>query len=324
MILSNLISKIKNATPSQQKYFEYASFIFIVLNSIITGLMLSAPNDTFKLIDNICIFIFSIEFTVRIIHAQSLKNFFSNWFLILDLIILSCCLIPSEIIYDSQVIYGLRMVRLLRIIRIVSINSEMNTITKVLLKSFVSLNKVLTLLLLFIYMFAVIGVLLFKLPDEKTMTEAEKITFQYFKTRAKSYVNKNMEPFGTISESMFTLFRIITGDNWTTYRYQLILASKKDLIKTPSWLITSYFIVWMILGAYLLLNLILGAILHNYEVFFREMRSSREKEIDRKVMLLLDSIKSSLTDSQLSEEEKSEIIAKALEIIKQNGGPRGE
>lgn len=315
MILSNLISKIKNATPSQQKYFEYASFIFIVLNSIITGLMLSAPNDTFKLIDNICIFIFSIEFTVRIIHAQSLKNFFSNWFLILDLIILSCCLIPSEIIYDSQVIYGLRMVRLLRIIRIVSINSEMNTITKVLLKSFVSLNKVLTLLLLFIYMFAVIGVLLFKLPDEKTMTEAEKITFQYFKTRAKSYVNKNMEPFGTISESMFTLFRIITGDNWTTYRYQLILASKKDLIKTPSWLITSYFIVWMILGAYLLLNLILGAILHNYEVFFREMRSSREKEIDRKVMLLLDSIKSSLTDSQLSEEEKSEIIAKALEII---------
>lgn len=324
MILSNLISKIKNATPSQQKYFEYASFIFIVLNSIITGLMLSAPNDTFKLIDNICIFIFSIEFTVRIIHAQSLKNFFSNWFLILDLIILSCCLIPSEIIYDSQVIYGLRMVRLLRIIRIVSINSEMNTITKVLLKSFVSLNKVLTLLLLFIYMFAVIGVLLFKLPDEKTMTEAEKITFQYFKTRAKSYVNKNMEPFGTISESMFTLFRIITGDNWTTYRYQLILASKKDLIKTPSWLITSYFIVWMILGAYLLLNLILGAILHNYEVFFREMRSSREKEIDRKVMLLLDSIKSSLTDSQLSEEEKSEIIAKALEIIKQNGGNRGE
>ena len=324
MILSNLISKIKNATPSQQKYFEYASFIFIVLNSIITGLMLSAPNDTFKLIDNICIFIFSIEFTVRIIHAQSLKNFFSNWFLILDLIILSCCLIPSEIIYDSQVIYGLRLVRLLRIIRIVSINSEMNTITKVLLKSFVSLNKVLTLLLLFIYMFAVIGVLLFKLPDEKTMTEAEKITFQYFKTRAKSYVNKNMEPFGTISESMFTLFRIITGDNWTTYRYQLILASKKDLIKTPSWLITSYFIVWMILGAYLLLNLILGAILHNYEVFFREMRSSREKEIDRKVMLLLDSIKSSLTDSQLSEEEKSEIIAKALEIIKQNGGNRGE
>ena len=174
-------------------------------------------------------------------------------------------------------------------------------------------------------MFAVIGVLLFKLPDEKTMTEAEKITFQYFKTRAKSYVNKNMEPFGTISESMFTLFRIITGDNWTTYRYQLILASKKELIKTPSWLITSYFIVWMILGAYLLLNLILGAILHNYEVFFREMRSSREKEIDRKVMLLLDSIKSSLTDSQLSEEEKSEIIAKALEIIKQNGeGNRGE
>ncbi len=318
MIFSKLISKIKNATPSQQKYFEYASFIFIVINSINTSLMLSEPNDTLKQIDSICILIFSVEFIIRVIHAKSFKKIFSNWFLILDFLILSCCLIPSEIIYDSEIIYGLRMVRLLRIIRIVSINSEMHTITRVLLKSFVSLNKVLALLLLFIYIFSVIGVLLFKLPDESTMTADEKITFQYFKTRAKSYANKNMEPFGTISESMFTLFRIITGDNWTTYRYQLVLASKKNLIKTPSWLITTYFILWMILGAYLLLNLILGAILHNYEVFFREIRYAREKEIDRKVNFLIDSIRSSLSDSKLSEQEKSEIINKALEIIKQN------
>jgi voltage-gated sodium channel len=196
----------------------------------------------------------------------------------------------------------------------------MHTITRVLLKSFVSLNKVLALLLLFIYIFSVIGVLLFKLPDERTMTENERITFQYFKTRAKSYANKNMEPFGSISESMFTLFRIITGDNWTTYRYQLVFASKKNLISTPSWIITSYFILWMILGAYLLLNLILGAILHNYEVFFKEMRSereiAREKEIDNKVTILLDSIKTSLTDSKLSEQEKREIINKAIEIMK--------
>ena len=74
----------------------------------------------------------------------------------------------------------------------------------------------------------------------------------------------------------------------------------------------------MILGAYLLLNLILGAILHNYEVFFREIRYAREKEIDRKVNFLIDSIRSSLSDSKLSEQEKSEIINKALEIIKQN------
>lgn len=320
MVLTNLINKVRNASPSQQKNFEYASFVFIIINSINTSLMLSELNDTLKIIDSICIFIFSLEITIRVIYAQSLKNIFSNGFLILDFIILTCCLIPCEMISDSEISYGLRMVRLLRIIRIVSINSEMHTITRVLLKSFVSLNKVLALLLLFIYIFSVIGVLLFKLPDERTMTENERITFQYFKTRAKSYVNKNMEPFGSISESMFTLFRIITGDNWTTYRYQLVLASKKNLISTPSWIITSYFILWMILGAYLLLNLILGAILHNYEVFFKEMRSereiAREKEIDSKVTILLDSIKTSLTDSKLSEQEKSEIINKAIEIMK--------
>ena len=44
---------------------------------------------------------------------------------------------------------------------------------------------------------------------------------------------------------------------------------------------------------------------------------AREKEINEKVSLLIDSIKSSLTDSKLSEKEKSELINKAMEIIKQ-------
>lgn len=44
---------------------------------------------------------------------------------------------------------------------------------------------------------------------------------------------------------------------------------------------------------------------------------TREKEINEKVSLLIDSIKSSLTDSKLSEKEKSELINKAMEIIKQ-------
>lgn len=117
---------------------------------------------------------------------------------------------------------------------------------------------------------------------------------------------------------MFTLFRIITGDNWTTYRYQLVLASKKNLIDTPSWLITGYFIVWMILGAYLLLNLILGAVLHNYEVFFKEAKSKREKEIDEKVERLITLIDNSLSDSKLSEEEKQEIKNTARDIMKKH------
>lgn len=284
--------------------------------------MLSDCNEIFKIIDSIFVLIFSIEITIRVIHVNTLEEFFSDGFLILDFVILGCCLIPYEMISDSEISYGLRMVRLLRVVRIISINSEMHTITRVLLKSFASLNKVLALLLLFIYIFSVVGVLLFKLPDESTMTDQQKRTFMYFKMRAKSYVNKNMEPFGSISESMFTLFRIITGDNWTTYRYQLVLASKKKLINTPSWVITTYFIVWMIFGAYLLLNLILGAVLHNYEIFFKEERTdrelAREKEIDKKVELLIDSIKNSLSDSKLSEEQKNDIINKARDIVKQD------
>lgn len=196
MILSNLIKTIKDPTTEQQKYFECISFVFIVINSINTGFLLSDHSETLRIIDGICIFIFSIEIIIRTIHAGSWKRLFSNYYLLLDFVILGCCLIPYEMISDSEISYGLRMVRLLRVIRIMSMNEEMRTITQVLLKSFVSLNKVLALLLLFIYVFSVLGVLLFKLPDESVMTDQQRLTFVYFKTRAKSYVNKNMEPSG--------------------------------------------------------------------------------------------------------------------------------
>lgn len=61
---------------------------------------------------------------------------------------------------------------------------------------------------------------------------------------------------------MFILFRALTGEDWTDLRYNLITASQHGVVKVSLTVITSYHI----LSAFLRLNLIVGAIVNNYQI----------------------------------------------------------
>ena len=83
---------------------------------------------------------------------------------------------------------------------------------------------------------------------------------------------------GTLHESMFTLFRILTGEDWTDVRYNLIAASDIGLIDISKPIITFYHVLWFCVSAFLLLNLLVGAILNNYSVVREEMDNQSKKE----------------------------------------------
>ena len=86
------------------------------------------------------------------------------------------------------------------------------------------------------------------------------------------------DPYMDLSETMFTLFRVLTGEDWTDIRYNLTTASEKGLINSPAWVITAYHVLWYVLSAFLLLNLLVGAILNNYQVIMNEFKENKEKE----------------------------------------------
>lgn len=65
---------------------------------------------------------------------------------------------------------------------------------------------------------------------------------------------------------MFILFRALTGEDWTDLRYNLITASQHGVVKVSLTVITSYHILWFVLSAFLRLNLIVGAIVNNYQI----------------------------------------------------------
>ena len=99
------------------------------------------------------------------------------------------------------------------------------------------------LLGIFIYLYAIIGVGLFKMPNPEKM--------------------------------MFTLFRELTGEGWSDLRYNHISAYENGYIKATPAVITAYHISWLVLASFLLLNLVTGAILNNYQIV---MDHSDDKE----------------------------------------------
>ena len=301
--------------------FEYFISAVIVLNALTAGLMLSYPLPELRFFDSLCVAVFCLELVIRFIASRSVKAYFTDPLQIFDILVVVCCLIPENFVSSANVLVGLRVVRLLRITRFISMNREMSTVIKVLLKSVMSLYRVTILMLVFVYVFSIIGVGLFRMPDPVSVSAEESAVYERFKEESQNYfVGKNVDPFGSVSESMFTLFKVITGDDWSNLRNNLVMASELGIIRAPSWVITFYFTAWFIFGAYLLLNLLVGAILQNYEELYSKVRArnsseQREREINEKVSDLVAELVRAVEDEKLSSEEKRALVQKAMNII---------
>ena len=87
------------------------------------------------------------------------------------------------------------------------------------------------------------------------------------------------DPYRSLDETMFTLFRILTGDDWSEIRYNLNEGSEIQLITSSKTVIAIYHVTWVILSSFLLLNLVVGAILNNYDVVMKEMKRNEKENI---------------------------------------------
>ena len=66
--------------------------------------------------------------------------------------------------------------------------------------------------------------------------------------------------------------RVLTGDNWTDLRY-----AAKD--QAWQWKATAYHVSWIIVSTFLLINLIVGAVLNNYQEV-QEAERNRLSKLD--------------------------------------------
>ncbi|MDZ4774301.1 MAG: ion transporter, partial [Planctomycetota bacterium] len=168
----------------------------IVLNAVLIGLSTYLTDATslraIGAIETLCIGIFVVEILLRFVARDSAAAFFRNAWNIFDLVIVIAALVPAS----GGVGPVLRILRVFRVLRLVKTIPELRLIVDVLLRSVASMKYVSLLAAILFYVYAVIGVKLFGINGHP------------------------MQPyFASIHEACFTLFRILTGDDWTQMRY---------------------------------------------------------------------------------------------------------
>ena len=263
------------------KIFEKLITITILVNCFLIGVETYTENSLIKFIQNTCLLIFVIEVILRYTASKDLKSYFSNGWNIFDLLIVIVCLIPESLFGSTALASTLRILRVFRIIKLFRTNDEIQLLVTVLSKSVRTLFYNLVIFLIFLYLFAVIGVEIFKLPDFDDLNAQDRIEYSAFIDEFPNAPSFSPDPYSDLGETTFTLFRILTGEDWTDIRYRLIRANDLGLINVNNTTITWYHVTWYIISAFLLLNLLIGAILTNYQMEIQKKYAGVEENVSK-------------------------------------------
>lgn len=252
------------------KTFHDVILFLIILNAIVIGLdtypSISAKfGDIISAINHLCLIVFTIEILLRLFVERI--NFIKSGWNIFDFIIIFVSL-TSELTALSI----FRTFRLIRILRVISSIPKMQLISTTLIRSCYSMLGVAILLSLIFYIYAV------------TTTEFYGKDFPEF--------------FGSLDESIYTLFQIMTFESWSMAIVRPIME-----IYPNAWIV---FISFILIATYIVLNIVIGIIVdciddiketakntqrENSELVLHNKIDHLEKELQEIKMLLLNSNK---------------------------------
>ena len=259
------------------KIFELSITGIILLNSLLIGVETYTDNATIRLIQQVILYIFTFEIIVRFIAAKSIRSFFCDGWNIFDFTLVLIGYIPESLVTNGSAMMALRVLRVFRVLRLLRSAKELKLIVTVLLKSMSAMFYNLILFLIFVYLYAIVGVALFRLPNPEKLTGQNKANYELYISEAPHAPANAPDPFGDLGEAIFTLFRELTGEDWTDLRYNHLTAAKYNVIQVNSVVITAYHVSWFCLSAFLLLNLVTGAVLNNYQLAIGEREEEKNK-----------------------------------------------
>lgn len=270
--------RIKCAEIAYGKPFDIFITIVILVNSFLIGVQTTNDSAVISGIQTFILYIFTLEVIMRFIAAGSVKEYFKSGWNIFDLSLVIIGWIPPTMVSNAQTVMALRVLRVFRVLRLLRTLKEIKLIIAVLARSMKSLLYNGILFFIFMYLFAVAGVSMFRLPEPDKMTPEQLENYERFMAEAPPSPANSPDPFGSIGESFFTLFRELTGEDWTDIRYNLMTASEYGIIEVSPSVVTVYHVLWFCLAAFLLLNLVTGAVINNYQISIAEAEARRKEK----------------------------------------------
>ena len=252
--MQKLLQKIKD-----NQLFNILIISIIILSALSVGIKTyPLQNDSILIniinsLDYFVTIIFLFEIFIRMGAETKILDFFKKGWNNFDFIIVTISLIPID---NTDVVLLGRLLRVFRVMRLITFIPEFRKIIETILKAIPQVSYVSLFMFIEMYMFAAIGSIL--------------------------YAEIDPTHWENIGLSMLTLFQVATGEAWPD-----LLATTMSQ-KPYSWI---YFVTFIIINTFILLNLIVGIIV--------DLVSSEDDEATRaKILEEIQIIKSSLVEKK--------------------------
>lgn len=256
----------------------------IILNAIVLGLETYVAEDspTFTLLmrlNEAFYIVFLIELIARMVsYFPRPLNFFRSGWNIFDFVVIGAALIPA-VRAQAEVI---RLLRLARIARLLRFLPDARVLIATMGKALPSVFSMVVLVVLILFIYGMIGFVLFgeALPDE----------------------------WGNIGSAMMTLFILLTLENFPTY-----LDQAQEV--TP--LASVFFLSYVLIAAFVVLNLVLGIVIGSMEEAREEERARLRKEEQKEHVSLVELVLGMRKQLELVEQEIQELSKRAKDKSEQ-------
>jgi len=248
----------------QSSLFQNFILLVILVAAVLVGLetyptIMAEHAELLHVLNNAVLWIFAAEAAVKMAqYGKQWHRYFVDPWNLFDFTIVVVCFLPVNASYAAV----LRLARIMRAMRLMTALPQLQLIVGALIKSIPSMGYVGILLSLHFYVYAVMGVFLFR--------DNDPVHFEALPT------------------AMLSLFRVVTLEDWTDIMYIQMLGSDVyggagAYINTTGVRVVPsampvvgacYFVSFVMFGTMVMLNLFIGVILNSMD----DTRHERELE----------------------------------------------
>jgi len=242
----------------------------IIINAITLGLETSSramdvAGGLLKLIDRLLLGVFVAEILAKLYAFGG--RFFRNPWNLFDFLVVSIALVPSS--------GPLTVLRVLRVLRLISMVPRFRFVVESLLRAIPGILSIAGLLVILFYVAAVMATGLFGAGFP--------------------------EWFGTIGESMYSLFQVMTLESWS-------MGIARPVMEVYPWA-WAFFVPFILIATFTMLNLFIAIIVSTMQAMVEEQKEQETAEIGELVHKEVIDLKQSLK----SIEAEVSALRKALE-----------
>ncbi|XP_056643693.1 voltage-dependent T-type calcium channel subunit alpha-1H-like isoform X1 [Diorhabda sublineata] len=266
------------------KIFQHGILLAILINTLSMGIEHHNQSEILTHVVEVTNIIFSAIFAIEMllkIISEGPFGYISNGFNVFDgiIVVLSAVELIRNCTSDLHTDSGLSVLRTFRLLRILKLVRFMPNLRRqlfVMLRTMDNVAIFFSLLILFIFIFSILGMYLFGgkfcvyIDDNGTTRDCSCDLMDTNRCRC------DRKHFNDILWATVTVFQILTQEDWN-----MVLSN--GMAKTSNWA-ALYFVALMTFGNYVLFNLLVAILVEGFSSERHERREREQRELAKRKM----------------------------------------